>query len=211
LEFFPGNGGCPPEEDGVLSVEDRLARLEDRVAIGELAILYGFVMDERDISALPRLFTRDASLRSADGVFAASGLDQITETYRGRFEVLEATNHVSHGHIIRFDDADRDRVHGLVSSHAEVVRNGTPMVVALRYKDEYRRTPDGWRFRDRLMSYMYYVDVREYAEALGTTLRNRAYGDQRPGDWPEALLPGADLAWLHALVTEPALPGAPTL
>jgi len=189
-----------------LPLERRIARLEDRVAICDLAVLYGFVMDERDLGALPRLFAAGATLRSADGVFAASGLGEITETYRGRFAVLGATNHVCHGHVVRFDGADPDRARGLVGSHAEVVRDGAPMVVALRYKDQYVRTPAGWRFQDRCMSYMYYCDVRDLPGVLGSPLRNRAYGDERPADWPEALVAGSDPGWLRAFVAEPSLP-----
>jgi hypothetical protein len=46
------------------------------------------------------------------------------------------------------------------------------------------------------MSYMYYIDVREYADALGEPLRVRAYGDHRPADWPEVLGPSPDTRWL---------------
>lgn len=181
-------------------LERRIRELEDRAAITELGVLYGFVMDERSIDGVRRLFSADATLRSQDGVFAASGIEQIVATYEGRFAVLGPTNHVSHGHVIRFDPADPDAASGLLASHAEVSRNGTSMLVGLRYKDRYRRTAQGWQFQDRLMSYMYYVDVREYADALGVPLRVRAYGDQRPADWPEVLTPTPDLSWLSDLL-----------
>lgn len=180
-------------------VAARLARIEDRQAISDLAVLYGFVMDERVIEAVPRLFADDATLRSQDGVFAANGIDEIVTTYQGRFAALGATNHFTHGHVIRFDDSDPDIATGLLASHAEVVRNGTPMWVALRYKDTYRRVDGRWKFADRLMSYMYYVDVNEYAAALGDTLRVRAYGDKRVADWPEALN-GGSVDWLNGFL-----------
>ena len=86
------------------------------------------------------------------------------------------------------------------TGHAEVVRNDEPMLVALRYRDVYRRTEDGWRFQDRLMSYMYYVSVRDYAEALKGPLSVRAYGDKRPAHWPEALYGSSVPAWLGEFV-----------
>jgi ketosteroid isomerase-like protein len=178
-----------------LTLEQRITRIEDRAEITELAVLYGFVMDERDADGIRRIFCEEATLRSADGVFNATGIDEIVHVYQGRFDALGPTNHFSHGHVIRFDDTDPDSARGLLASHAEVVRDGTPMVVALRYQDRYRRTAQGWRFADRLMSYMYYVDVREYPEALGDELRMRAYGDRRPGDWPE-VLNGGHPNWL---------------
>ncbi|MFH5821854.1 nuclear transport factor 2 family protein [Georgenia sp. AZ-5] len=186
------------------TIEERVRRIEDREAIKDLAVLYGFVMDERDIDGIHRLFAADAELRSQDGVFAAVGIDDIVETYKGRFAVLGPTNHVSHGHVVRLDDADPDRATGLVAASAEVVRNGQTMWVALRYKDTYRRTEAGWRFASRLMSYMYYIDVNEYADGLREEGRNRAYRDERPADWPEALTPDPDLSWLRDVLREPA-------
>jgi SnoaL-like domain len=182
-----------------ISIEDRVRRLEDRNAIQDLAVMYGYVMDERVVDGIPRLFTDDATLRSADGVFSATGLDEIVKTYQGRFDVLGPTNHFVHGHVVRFDDSDPDVATGIVSSHAEVFRNEQPMWVALRYQDTYRRTPDGWRFADRLMSYMYYVDVREYAEVLGQELRVLTYDQPAPGDWPQALR-GQSVDWIQAFL-----------
>jgi ketosteroid isomerase-like protein len=184
---------------GIVELERRIRRLEDRAAIGDLVTLYGFIMDERDVGSIPRIFCEDATMRSEDGVFGARGVDEIIDTFKGRFAALGATNHFTHGHVVRFDDTDPDVATGVLASHAEVVRDGTTMAVALRYKDRYRRTPDGWKFADRLMSYMYYVDVREYADALRGEQRMRAYGDHRPADWPDALK-GAPIDWLRELV-----------
>jgi hypothetical protein len=169
------------------SVEDRIGRLEDRADIQELAVLYGFVMDERDEKGIRDLFCEDATLRSEDGVFAATGIEEIVTTYLGRFAALGPTNHFSHGHVVRLDLADRDRATGLLSSHAEVYREGTAMQVALRYKDTYRRVDGRWRFADRLMGYMYYMPLTEMATDLGDRDSVRAYGDHRPADWPEVL------------------------
>ncbi|MFC4003996.1 nuclear transport factor 2 family protein [Prauserella oleivorans] len=174
----------------------RIGRIEDRAAIQDLGVMYGYIMDERDIDGIRRIFCEDATLRSADGVFAAEGIDKIVETYQGRFAALGPTNHFTHGHVVTFDDADPDVARGLLASHAEVVRDGKPMVVALRYQDTYRRTSTGWRFADRLMSYMYYTEVTEYANVLGKALRVRAYGDERPADWPEVLDSGQPPAWI---------------
>jgi hypothetical protein len=169
------------------SLEERVRRLEDRAAIQELGILYGFVMDERDEEGIRQIFCEDATLRSEDGVFAATGLEEIVTTYLGRFAKLGPTNHFSHGHVVRLDENDPDRATGLLASHAEVTRDGVAMQVALRYKDAYRRVDGRWRFADRLMGYMYYLPFTELATGLGDRNSVRAYGDQRPADWPEAL------------------------
>jgi hypothetical protein len=170
-----------------VSESRRIQRLEDRAAIQELAVLYGFVMDERDEDGIRQIFCEDATLRSQDGVFAANGIEEIVTTYLGRFAALGPTNHFSHGHVVRFEEADPDRATGLLASHAEVSRNGVAMQVALRYKDVYRRDRGSWRFADRLMSYMYYLPFDELATGLGDRNGVRAYGDHRPSDWPEVL------------------------
>lgn len=173
-----------------LSLEARVGRLEDQSAIQALGILYGYVMDERDEDGIRRLFCEDATLRSQDGVFGATGMDEIVSTYLGRFATLGPTNHFSHGHVVRFEDSDPDVAYGLLAGHAEVTRNGAAMLVALRYKDTYRRVEGTWRFADRLMSYMYYLPVPEYAEGISDLNSVRAYGDHRPADWPESLYNG---------------------
>src|SRR4249920_1474262 len=101
---------CRPREVSMTSTttsltsEQRLARVEDRQAIQELGILYGFVMDERDEAGIRQIFTEDATLDSKDGVFKAAGMEEIVETYLGRFAVLGPTNHYSHGHVVKFHD-----------------------------------------------------------------------------------------------------------
>lgn len=179
-------------------LEVRLREVEDRADIQELGVLYGFVMDERSEKGIRQIFAEDAELGSEDGVFAAKGIEEIVETYLGRFSALGPTNHFSHGHVVRFDPQDPDRATGLLASHAEVTRNGVAMQVALRYKDEYRRNNGRWQFAKRVMGYMYYLPFSELSEALGDRNSVRAYGDQRPSDWPEVLYAENGNAFLDA-------------
>jgi SnoaL-like domain len=170
-------------------LEDRIRRLEDLEEIRGLAIRYGLFVDERDVAGICALFSEDGELKTMSGPSKARGPAAIAEYFRNGYRVLGPTNHFTHGHLIDFDTADRNSAAGLVFSHAEVVRDGRPMVTAMRYHDRYVRTSGGWRFRERIQSYMYFVDVREYAEALGHPLRmRRAPDDWRPADWPEALV-----------------------
>jgi hypothetical protein len=175
----------------------RVRRLEDRAAIGELVVLYGYVMDEHDSAGIRDLFCSDATMRSSDGVVDASGIDEIVEMFQGRYAVLGPTNHFTHGHVIRFDDEAPDIATGLLSSHAEVIRNGVPMLVALRYEDRYRRVDGRWRFADREMSYMYYLPAGEYVGGVGDPGGSlRAYGDRRPAQWPRRLHGGGEREWV---------------
>jgi ketosteroid isomerase-like protein len=167
------------------SLEQRIRRLEDLEEIRSLAIRYGFAVDDRDLDRIRELFSDDAELRTMSGPSKGKGIDAVVEYFRSTHAVLGPTNHFTHGHVVEFDENDPDRATGIVAAHAEVVRNGVPMITAMRYYDTYVRTPAGWRFRERVQSYMYFVDVREYAEALGHELRmRRAPDDWKPADWP---------------------------
>lgn len=172
----------------------RVARLEDHVEIRELVARYGFVVDDRDIDALAQLFTPDGCFRSRDGVIDAHGREAVIETFHGRYAALALSLHVTHDHLVTFDPDDPDRATGLLSSHAEVHRNGRTMVAALRYEDAYRRHEGRWRFADRLLSFLYYVPVEEYAGALGALDRMRAYESPRAADFPEQTASWQDYA-----------------
>jgi ketosteroid isomerase-like protein len=165
----------------------RVRRLEDRAELRELVARYGIAIDDRNLESVAAMFTDDAAFRSKDGVMNATGREAIVEQFRGRYAALGATNHFCHDQVLNFHDSDPDRATGLVTSHAEVFRIGKAMITALRYDDVYRRVGGRWCFADRLLSFLYYLPVEEYAEGLGSRLRMRAYGDQRPADYPEAL------------------------
>jgi hypothetical protein len=164
----------------------RLARLEDRLAIADLQARYTLSIDDQDLARVGPLFARDGRFRSADGVMDAVGREAICDQYRGRFAALGFGFHFTHDHLIELDPADPDRATGVVSSHAEVVRNGQAMLAAMRYEDRYVREDGAWRFADRLLKFFYYVPVDQYVAALPGTGRMRAYGDIRPADLPVA-------------------------
>lgn len=165
----------------------RIRRLEDREAIRELIGAYGYTIDNRDIDGLAALFCADGVLQSADGVMNAEGRAAIIEMYKGRFAVLGPTFHFTHDQAITLDDADPDRATGVIASHAEVTRNGETMLAAIRYHDTYRREDGRWRFAKRVLNFFYYTPVVQYVDCMKSELRQRAYGDQRPADWPETL------------------------
>jgi uncharacterized protein (TIGR02246 family) len=169
------------------ALEERIQRLEDRDAIRELIAQYGFSIDDRDIEGIAALFTPDACFRSVDGVMNATGRDAVVQQFHGRFAVLGPSNHFTHDRVVRFDPANADLAFGTVSSHAEVVRNGTPMITALRYADTYQKLEGRWYFKERVVSFLYYLPPQDYAGAWNDRFRMRAYGDRRPADFPEGL------------------------
>lgn len=165
--------------------DDRLRRLEDQLDIQQLQARYTLAIDDQDLGRVAELFARDGRFRSADGVMDAQGREAVCDQFRGRFAALRFGFHVTHDHLVELDPSDPDRATGAVSSHAEVVRNGRPMVAAMRYADSYVREDGQWRFADRCISFFYYLPLDEYLAALPTRGRMRAYGDVRPAELPE--------------------------
>lgn len=165
-------------------LEGRVRRLEDRARIEELAVRYGFAIDDRNFAAIAALFAADATLRTKAGVIKGANLDEVVAYFRNHLPNLTPSNHFVHGHVIDFDPDDPDLARGLVSSHAEMVRHGIPMITAMRYQDTYRRVDGEFLFQDRVQTYMYFVDVREYADALGSPLPIRSGQVHQPADFP---------------------------
>jgi uncharacterized protein (TIGR02246 family) len=181
-----------------MDLEARIARLEAESQIRQLIARYCFTIDDRLHEDIAALFTDDATLTSADGVMNATGVDAIMKTYEGRFAALGPGAHYMHDVQIDFVGDGTQEATGRVAGHAELWRNGQMMVCAIRYKDVYRNTPQGWRFHSREISFLYYVPIQDYAGILGTLDRNRAYDTPKPADFPERLPSWAQYA------TEPA-------
>ena len=169
------------------SLEERIRRLEARVGIDELIARYALVMDNRDVAALPELFTADVIVESSRGGMHAVGRDAVVELFLARFRVLGPSNHVTHDRIVTFDAADPDHARGLVLSHAEMRVSGEPMVAAIRYVDSYRRDNVRWQFAERRLHFMYYSRTAAYPASFAAPV-----GTGRPAedaaiarDWSE--------------------------
>lgn len=170
-----------------MDFEARIARLEAEAEIRGLIARYCFTIDDRDLNGIADLFTEDARVASEDGVMEARGLQAIMDQYRGRFAALGPGAHYMHDVALDISGSDPDTAVGRVSGHAELLRRGQMMVAGLRYRDAYRRTPSGWRFAERIISFLYYVPVADYINILAHRDRNRAYDTPLPADFPETL------------------------
>ena len=167
------------------TLEARLADVEDRLSLQDLVARYNFAIDNRDLAKVAGLFTENGSFGSRDGAMRATGSEAVCKQFEARFSALGATNHFAHDHVVWFESATRAR--GLLSVHAEVWRKEQPMVCALRYDDLYEKSGGLWRFAERLLSFLYYLNVKDYATAMGQLERNHASGTPVAADFPERL------------------------
>ena len=163
----------------------RIERIEALEAIRSVAVKYCLAVDDRDYDVLRTLFTKDAVLRTKDGRIKGDDLDSVVGYFVDHMPDLGPSNHFTHGHVVDFDPADPGKATGIVVSHAELISKGRPMITAMRYYDTYRKEDGNWKFAERIQTYMYFVDVREYSEALGAVLRVRNGAEPKPADWPD--------------------------
>ena len=165
------------------SLEARIRELESRAAMQQLVARYCYVIDNRDTAGIGALFAPDARFASKDGVMEARGRAEIVRQFHKRFSVLGMSNHFTHDHLIEFKTPDL--AHGIVNSHAELIRYEQPMWVSLRYEDTYVCEAGRWYFGERLLGFSYFLNVEEYPRYLGDRMRMRAYDQPQAADWPE--------------------------
>jgi len=143
----------------------RLARVEDALAVHDLAARYALAVDDRDWATLRTLFTADAVFAGVTDRVA--GREAVLAYLERRLAVSGASAHSPHAHVV--DWGRPGEATGTVSMHAEQAVDGTAMVLAFRYTDAYRREDDGrWRIASRELRFLYAVPAAEYAVAVST-------------------------------------------
>ncbi|MEM7286493.1 MAG: nuclear transport factor 2 family protein [Actinomycetota bacterium] len=166
----------------------RLARIEAKDAIRDLVVRYGMAVDDRDMPAVGEVFTDDAVFRHGDDSIVNHGRDEIVAFYTDRLRAFGATYHYPHSHLVELDPLDPDRATGVVCAHAELGIDGRTYVTALRYHDEYRCESGTWRFAERRLAMLYYMDLAELVGGgLAQDDRKRYFGTIGPSEIPEKL------------------------
>jgi ketosteroid isomerase-like protein len=139
--------------------------VEDRLALADLVHRYASYVDARDLDRVVALFTEDAVLVSPE---PPRTLEPDVER-RGRADVRQALEGVLravrtvHQIVGEVYDAGStpDVAHGAITgvAHHLMEREGghVDLSWSLRFADDYRRTPEGWRFARRALT----IDVVE--------------------------------------------------
>jgi hypothetical protein len=137
----------------------RVARLEARFALQDLVANYFLRVDARTYDTLADLFTADGTFAFAD--MKASGRDGLLEFWKRRIANYEFTYHYLHSHVVT--ELGDDTAAGIVTGHAEHGIDGTCVLAALRYDDQYLCENGVWRIRVRQLSTRYFLPWNELA------------------------------------------------
>jgi hypothetical protein len=163
------------------TLEQRVARLEDRFAINDLVVSYATLLDDAQWDALGELF-------ALKGVFASvntttSGRAAIIENFKVKHAPFTATWHDPHGIVV--DLIDHDHARGTVIGYAELGQPGLTLSTSIRYQDDYLREEGEWRFAKRKVLSLYSMPLSDLAVG--------GLGDQERKRWPGRTPGVADL------------------
>ncbi len=174
--------------DATDGLSERIARLEAREEIRDLVVRYGMAVDDRDMDAVAAMFTEDAVFRHGDGAVVNEGRLAIVDFYTDRLSSFGATYHYPNSHLVELDANRAGHASGIVNAHAELGIEGRTFLTGLRYFDKYRHDGGQWRFAERSIAMVYYMDMAELVDGgLSEADRKRYFGQISPAELPESL------------------------
>ena len=135
---------------------DMVGQITDRTDVLDVVVAYATALDTRDWTALGTLFTANASWEYADTGHRLVGPARIVDFIRAGLHGIDITQHLNGNHVVRLLGDEAEHTCYFQAQH---VRVGTPggdtFLGAGRYRDRLRRTSDGWRFTDRVLTSMW--------------------------------------------------------
>lgn len=128
----------------------------DLLELRRLVDAYASAVDDRDGAAMAALFVPDGAL-----LVYEAGSEELAYSYRGPDELATVASEMERLYERTFHfvgnfvcDVDGDRATGspyCVAQHLRDDGRGPQIVVMpVRYRDTYVRTPAGWRFEERI-------------------------------------------------------------
>ena len=131
--------------------DDHPGRLTDLIALHELRARYTHHYDGAELDRFVALFTDDGVLQLGPSGFAR-GHDELRAALAGPMETASVACHFTSDEITELNGDDTARGTSRFAVHygrsPDIQGAGT-------YHDEYRRTPVGWRFASRTISFFY--------------------------------------------------------
>jgi ketosteroid isomerase-like protein len=129
-------------DDRLASLEATVQRLVDIEDLRMLRLRYHDAVNENRPDDIAALFTEDGEV-DFGYLGATTGRPKVARFFGKMGDVLESVVQFMHNHVI---EVDGDEATGSAYLEAKTVSKGVAHRVAGRYRDTYRRTPEGWRF-----------------------------------------------------------------
>ena len=162
------------------SLDDRVARLEDRAELEDLVARYFLAADGDDIDTLAALFAPDARFSISGAVGGATREAVVNFLVASRTQ-MGLTLHTPNSMLFTFDGPGRAR--GLIGAHLQLAYGTETVFGAVRYHDEYVRLDGRWRILARDMRTIFIAPWAAVGEAFASATPTR---------WPGAEPAGSD-------------------
>lgn len=165
------------------TLEERIARLEDRAEIRDLAARYFLATDDDDYNLLADCFTGNAEFE-ASGFDGGAGRDGIIAFLKAaRLGMGQTVHTIDYAHVTL---TGTDTADGIVTAHLELGMGGTTVFAAVRYIDKYERENGRWRIAARAMRTVHLGSWDQVASSLTETDNVRWPGTAPgPSDFPK--------------------------
>ena len=131
-----------------------MGEYEDRADIVAITHDYCWALDRNEWHELDDVFLPDATAQL--GSHVCEDREQIKQTCSNALTKLDDSQHIVATHQIRIDG---DNATSRCYLHAQHIRHdaegGPNYIVAGRYEDDFVRTRDGWRIKNRMLTVMW--------------------------------------------------------
>ena len=161
----------------------RVDRLESELAIRQLPARYAQAVDSRDLPALAELFVAEVENGIENGA-SGHGRDELRTWFAGVLSAFYRSVHFVTGHTVQFQDADHAT--GTAYCRAEHEDGDRWIVMAIVYRDTYRRDGGVWYFVKRKVQTWYIADMLERPQAGASFARWPGRTEQQLIDLPAA-------------------------
>jgi hypothetical protein len=125
-----------------------LQEMSDRMELQALMVAYCYAIDRREWDALDAIFTVDATIDYSEMVGFRGSLAETKAFLAASMEQVAASQHIISTSQITIE-GDRAHGHTVCTNPMVLQATGTTMFVGLWYRDEFVRTPGGWRIASR--------------------------------------------------------------
>lgn len=143
----------------MLTLEARVAALEDRQAVHALLANYNRGIDEKDEELFRSIWNDDARWDIGEPFGAHEGHAQIVDIVRVIWQALPETHHFTTNEVI---DVAGDTATAVCDAHCTATdAKGRAMLVAASYRDRARRIDGTWKLTERNVQIHYLTPVTE--------------------------------------------------
>ena len=134
-----------------------LQEISDRLEIQDLLVAYSYALDFQDWEEMEALFTPDATVDYSEMGGSKGDMQTTMEFLRSTMPTFPSYQHMVTTSEIKVD-GDTARVRTILHNPMVLGEGDQPdlMLCGLWYLDTLVRTPDGWKFKERVekKSYM---------------------------------------------------------